>query len=229
MMKIVAEKIFSLLPTMIVLDPDLDQDRTPPRRAARAEIARTPETSTKTNSQKAAPRRLAAERIPTRRTLVRYLCEAQAAVGLRGEVSVLLTTDRAIQRLNRDFRGKDKPTDVLSFPAEAGFVEELVAGDLAISVETARRQACEQGHALRCELKVLMLHGLLHLAGYDHETDAGEMARRERKLREKLRLSLGLIERVEQSSSACGAAAKKPKGSVKPKAGRAKFAARGAR
>ena len=72
---------------------------------------------------------------------------------------------------------------------------EKIAGDLAISVETARRQAAEQGHALTCELKVLILHGLLHLAGHDHETDAGEMQRRERSLRARLGLPLGLIER----------------------------------
>jgi probable rRNA maturation factor len=137
------------------------------------------------------------ERIPSTRTLTRFLDEAQAAVGLRGQVSVLLTTNKAIRRLNRDFRGKDKPTDVLSFPAEAGFVDELIAGDLAISVETALKQARAEGHALTCELKVLLLHGLLHLAGYDHEVDQGQMARRERKLREKLSLPLGLIERAE--------------------------------
>lgn len=209
---------------MIVLDPDLDQDRTPPRRAARTDIARIPEASTKTKPRKTTADKPAAERIPTSRTLARYLCAAQSAVGLRGEVSVLLTTDKAIRRLNRDFRGKDKPTDVLSFPAEAGFVDELVAGDLAISVETARRQAGEQGHALRCELKVLMLHGLLHLAGYDHETDAGEMARRERKLREKLRLPLGLIERVEGGPKSCGTAKKTKASRTKPPARRGRGA-----
>jgi len=66
-----------------------------------------------------------------------------------------------------------------------------MAGDLAISVETARRQAADQSHALTCELKVLILHGLLHLAGHDHETDAGEMQRREQSLRAKLELPLG--------------------------------------
>jgi probable rRNA maturation factor len=72
-----------------------------------------------------------------------------------------------------------------------------MAGDLAISVETARRQAEDQGHALTCELKVLILHGLLHLAGYDHESDKGKMARRESQLRAKLNLPQGLIERAE--------------------------------
>ena len=70
-------------------------------------------------------------------------------------------------------------------------------GDLAISVETALRQAVEQGHRLASEIKVLMLHGLLHLAGYDHETDAGEMERRERRVRARLGLPLGLIERSQ--------------------------------
>jgi probable rRNA maturation factor len=75
-----------------------------------------------------------------------------------------------------------------------------MAGDLAISVETARRQAADQGHALTCELKVLILHGLLHLAGYDHEADNGKMARREQKLRASLRLPHGLIERTTHKS-----------------------------
>jgi len=136
--------------------------------------------------------------IPKRPTLMRSLREAQLAVGLRGEVSVLLTTDDGIRALNRRFRKKNKATDVLSFPVEAGFG---LAGDLAISVETAARQAAEQGHRLSVELRVLMLHGLLHLAGYDHEVDDGAMARKERRLRAKLRLPQGLIERVDGESA----------------------------
>lgn len=131
-------------------------------------------------------------KLPVRPTLMRFLREAQLAVGLKGEVTVLLTTDDGIRGLNRRFRKKNKATDVLSFPVEAGFG---LAGDLAISVETAARQAAEQGHRLSVELRVLMLHGLLHLAGYDHEIDDGAMARKERRLRAKLRLPQGLIER----------------------------------
>jgi probable rRNA maturation factor len=135
------------------------------------------------------------QRVPSARALARFLAEAQAAVRLRGQVTVLLTTDMAVRKLNREFRGIDKATDVLSFPAQSlpGFE---VAGDLAISVPKAMRQAGEQGHALSVEVKVLMLHGLLHLAGYDHETDTGQMARRERLLRARLGLPQGLIERV---------------------------------
>src|SRR5580698_11624891 len=98
--------------------------------------------------------RLAAEevKLPGKPTLTRYLREAQAAVGLRGEVSVLLTTDDGIRGLNWRFRGKNRATDVLSFPVEAGFgVAGDLAGDLAISVETAARQAGEQGHKLSVE------------------------------------------------------------------------------
>jgi probable rRNA maturation factor len=138
------------------------------------------------------------ERLPTPSTLARFLALAQDAVGLRGQVTVLLTTDAALRDLNLRFRGKDKTTDVLSFPAKPlqnAKPAERVAGDVAISVDNAHRQAAEQGHALTCELKVLILHGLLHLAGYDHETDAGQMHRRERDLRAQLRLPLGLIER----------------------------------
>ena len=168
--------------TMILLDPDLDGDH-PPQRSK--------------NSGKAAPAASATprnQRLPSIRTLGRFLREAQGAVKLRGEVTVLLTSDRTIQRLNREFRHKNKPTDVLSFPAEA-VGPEKIAGDLAISVGTARKQAEERGHPVAIEIKVLMLHGLLHLAGYDHEMDQGEMARREQKLRAKLRLPQGLIER----------------------------------
>ena len=133
--------------------------------------------------------------LPSNPTLTRYLREAQSAVALKGEVTVLLTTDVGIQALNRRFRKKNKPTDVLSFPAaEPSFGQ---SGDLAISVESAARQAQEQGHKLSIELRVLMLHGLLHLAGYDHEADGGEMAKKEARLRSKLRLPQGLIERVE--------------------------------
>jgi probable rRNA maturation factor len=133
--------------------------------------------------------------MPSARTLGRFLRQAQGAIRLRGQVSVLLTTDRKIRRLNRQFRGYDKPTDVLSFPALEVPAGE-VAGDLAISVPTALRQAREHDHTLGIEIKVLILHGLLHLAGYDHERDNGAMARRERLLRGRLGLPQGLIERV---------------------------------
>jgi len=167
---------------MILLDPDLDPGPPSPGAAQSS-----------------------ADRLPSARTLAAFLARAQAAVRLRGQVSVLLTTDRRIRRLNRQFRGKNKATDVLSFPAEAGPERrgpETMAGDLAVSVETARKQAAGQGHALAVEVKVLLLHGLLHLAGYDHETDAGEMARRERLLRGRLKLPLGLIERTEAKAMA---------------------------
>jgi probable rRNA maturation factor len=133
--------------------------------------------------------------------LSRFLTEAQSIVRLKGEVTVLLTTDAYLRKLNRQFRGKDKATDVLSFPAEGSFPAqgigaEEMAGDLAISVPTAREQAVEQGHSLSTEIKVLILHGLLHLSGYDHEADEGKMARRERLLRTRLGLPQGLIERA---------------------------------
>ncbi|MDR3726624.1 MAG: rRNA maturation RNase YbeY [Terracidiphilus sp.] len=174
---------------MILLDPDLDPDLAP---AA---------TSAKTSAASAIPRNL---RLPTVRTLAHFLALAQAAVRLKGQVTVLLTTDPAIRRLNRQFRGKNKATDVLSFPAEAAFPgmapAAQIAGDLAISVPTALRQATEQGHPLSTEVKVLILHGLLHLAGYDHEIDNGKMARRELVLRARLGLPKGLIERATAPS-----------------------------
>jgi len=129
-------------------------------------------------------------------------------VPLKGQVTVLLTTDAAIAKLNKQFRGKNKATDVLSFPASDGPGAEGLAGDLAISVTTALGQAAEQGHSLSTEIKVLVLHGLLHLAGFDHEADEGQMARRERLLRAKLKLPQGLIERVAASAVASGAKAR---------------------
>jgi probable rRNA maturation factor len=131
--------------------------------------------------------------------LARFLKAAQEAVRLKGQVTVLLTTDAAIRDLNRRFRGKNKATDVLSFPAE-GLGAEGIAGDVAISVTTALRQAAGQGHSLATEIKVLVLHGMLHLAGFDHEVDEGRMARRERLLRGKLGLPQGLIERAAQKT-----------------------------
>ncbi len=115
---------------------------------------------------------------------------------MSGEVDVLLAGDPTLRQLNREFRGKNKATDVLSFPG-APELREQHAGDLAISLETAARQAQEHGHTLRDEVRVLLLHGLLHLDGMDHEADTGEMAEREAALRRQLRLPAGLIARAE--------------------------------
>jgi len=97
-----------------------------------------------------------------------------------------------MRALNRQFRGKDKVTDVLSFPAESrGFM-----GDIVIAAGVSQRQAREAGHSAQTELRVLALHGLLHLLGYDHEGDDGRMARAEARLRRKAGLPEGLIERA---------------------------------
>jgi probable rRNA maturation factor len=128
--------------------------------------------------------------------LTRFLNRARRAVGLDGGVEVLLADDSTLRSLNKSFRGKNKPTDVLSFPTPTE-IARAHAGDLAISLETAARQAAAYGHTLRDEVRILLLHGLLHLAGEDHETDDGEMATREAALRRELRLPVTLIERVE--------------------------------
>jgi probable rRNA maturation factor len=168
---------------MILLDSDLDPDPAPKAASAKRKAA------------SGVPAAKKDFRLPSAVTLARFLSKAQQAVRLKGQVTVLLTTDAAIRKLNRQFRGKNKATDVLSFPAE-GPGTEGIAGDVAISVTTAMGQAAEQGHSLSTEIKVLILHGLLHLAGYDHEADDGKMARRERLLRGRLELPQGLIERV---------------------------------
>jgi len=131
-----------------------------------------------------------------RRELACFLRRALDATGLEGEVGVLLTGDEAIRRLNREYRRKDTSTDVLSFPAAE--TAQGIVGDLVISLETALRQAAERGHALEMEIRVLLLHGLLHLAGYDHEVDDGAMQRKEIRLRRELGLTAGLIERVQE-------------------------------
>ena len=100
-------------------------------------------------------------------------------------LTVALVRDRRIKELNRDFRGKDRATDVLSFPAGDGFEADYL-GDVVISTDTAARQAKDAGHSLDRELSELVIHGVLHLCGYDHETDRGEMNRLELKLRRKL-------------------------------------------
>ena len=123
-----------------------------------------------------------------------------APASARGDVCVALISDRRMRALNRQFRGIDKVTDVLSFPSKdrsaasapsaAGFL-----GDIVIAEGMAKRQAKEHGHSLKIEVQTLALHGLLHLLGYDHETDDGQMARAEARLRKAAGLPQGLIER----------------------------------
>jgi probable rRNA maturation factor len=109
----------------------------------------------------------------------------------RGSATVAIVSDFRVRALNRQYRKKDEPTDVLSFPAGGG----PYLGDVVIAAGVARRQARQAGHSLRTELRILALHGLLHLLGYDHERDDGQMARLERRLRAKGGLREGLIER----------------------------------
>lgn len=147
------------------------------------------------------PRRLSSDANPwtvsglSQRGLTDFLRKARREVGLKGDVDVLIASDKTLRKLNREFRGKDKATDVLSFPAPPDFPGNR-AGDLAISLETAARQADQFHHEVRDEVCILIVHGLLHLAGMDHETDKGEMAAREAAIRTALRLPCGLIERT---------------------------------
>ena len=144
----------------------------------------------------------------TELALDRFVGRARHAAGLKGALNVLITTSAKMKSLNRRFRWQDKPTDVLSFPSEPG-QKKPFAGEVAISAEIATKNAHALGHSPAEEIKILVLHGILHLRGYDHERDNGQMARREKKLRAKLRLPSGLIERtsierssIEQSPSA---------------------------
>ena len=133
----------------------------------------------------------------TELALDRFVTRARRAAGLRAAVNVLVTSNAELQELNRRFRGKDQPTDVLSFPALPG-LKPHYAGDIAISAEIAAHSARTLGHTASEEIKILVLHGILHLRGYDHERDRGKMARREEKLRRDLRLPVALIGRAAQ-------------------------------
>lgn len=109
------------------------------------------------------------------------------------EFSVLIARDEELRRLNREFLGKDYPTDVLSFPSGAS---GGALGEIAISLDRARDQAAEHGHTAEDEIRILMLHGVLHLLGMDHENDRGRMRRAETRWRKSLGLPAGLIERT---------------------------------
>ena len=125
--------------------------------------------------------------------LSRFVARAQRSAGLRGSVDVLLAGSGDLRVLNRRFRGKNHATDVLSFPSG----EKNPMGDIAISLGRARVQARERGHSIETEVCILLLHGILHLTGLDHETDSGQMARAELRWQRKLGLPAGLIERSQ--------------------------------
>ena len=165
------------------------------------------------------------------RALEQFAAQAQRAAGVRGELSVLVTSSAELRRLNHRFRGKNSATDVLSFPSDGkihhggaetqrnSFSKTSVplclsggcsAGDIAISAEIAARNARRLGHSAADEMKILILHGLLHLAGYDHETDGGQMARKEARLRRALGLPTALIERTSADGTRRGAGKGRP-------------------
>lgn len=135
-------------------------------------------------------------RVPgiSERKLSEFAAAACRRLCLPGTVTVLVTSSNRMRSLNARFRGKNRATDVLSFPGP-GFVDGF-AGDIAISLDIAARNAKILRHSVFDEARILVLHGLLHLAGYDHEADRGEMAKRERELRRELTLPLALIERA---------------------------------
>ena len=132
-------------------------------------------------------------------SLNRFVLRARKAAGIKGTVDVLVTGSGDMRALNQRFRGKNKPTDVLSFPSESSpnGHQQPFAGEIAISAEIALDNARRLGHSGPLEVKVLVLHGILHLAGLDHERDNGEMASTEASLRRALGLPLSLTERSE--------------------------------
>jgi probable rRNA maturation factor len=132
-----------------------------------------------------------------KRELVRFVRLLSAQIGGGRPFVCFLADDAHLERLNRDFLGHAYPTDVLSFPAAAGNL-----GEIAISSERAAAQAAEFGHSWLEEVKILMLHGMLHLAGFDHEKDGGQMAREEKRWRREFQLPETLIQRAGQRSRA---------------------------
>ena len=138
--------------------------------------------------------------------LERFLLRARRAARLKGRVNLLVTSGAEVRSLNRQFRGKNKETDVLSFPADSRRTPGALrlAGEIAISADVAKRSAAQLGHSAADEVKILALHGILHLAGFDHERDNGQMERQERRLRAVLRLPAGLIERVTGTETSRG-------------------------
>ncbi len=128
----------------------------------------------------------------TSAALANFVGRASRATGLRGAVNVLVTSSRELRALNSLFRREDKATDVLSFPPT---LRDGFAGDVAMSAQIASQNAKLLGHSAADEIKILTLHGILHLAGYDHENDKGEMERQEMRLRKTFGLPVGLIER----------------------------------
>jgi probable rRNA maturation factor len=127
------------------------------------------------------------------------VARARRAIHLRETVNVLVTSSAELRSLNQRFRSKDRATDVLSFPAPPSAIQQARrnAGEVAISADIARENAMHLGHSVAQEIKILTLHGILHLAGFDHERDNGEMARMEKRLRQQLNLGIGLMERTQ--------------------------------
>jgi probable rRNA maturation factor len=137
--------------------------------------------------------------------LARFVVRARRSAGLGGTVNVMVAGSARLRSLNQRFRGKNTPTDVLSFPPESSSErngKRRFAGEIAISADIAAQNAARLGHPARLEVKILALHGILHLAGFDHEHDNGEMARKEASLRRTLRLPSSLTERVSPRHAA---------------------------
>ncbi len=129
-----------------------------------------------------------------RKPLAQFAAQLSEQVAGGREFHCLLTDDKELRRLNREFLARDYATDVLSFPSAT---DEPGLGEMAISVDRAREQASQLGHGIETEIRILMLHGLLHLLGMDHEADRGKMRRSETNWRKKLGLPAGLIERTK--------------------------------
>jgi probable rRNA maturation factor len=149
-------------------------------------MLKTPVTIEVLNRQRLVP--IARHDIAEVAAAVLVIAGPSVGIGPGAGIAMAFVRDRAIRKLNSEFRGKDQQTDVLSFPAADRYdpASDTYLGDVVISTDTALSQACEGGHSIEREINELVIHGVLHLCGYDHEVDQGQMNRLERKLRRKL-------------------------------------------
>ncbi len=115
------------------------------------------------------------------------------------EIDLTICYNHTIQRYNREYRGRDTPTDVLSFPLNSDLIEHIPLGSIVISADYIIVNSKALGHSFNDELSLLFIHGILHLLGYDHERDSGEMRAKEEALIQKFNLPKSLIVRTEES------------------------------
>lgn len=125
---------------------------------------------------------------PSQSEIISFGKRIMKEMRMHGDICLLITTDKTIRKLNCNFAKRDKATDVLSFPNEMKKIYGNYIGDIAISLDKAKKQSIKEGHSLMHEIKILLLHGIIHLKGFDHASDNGQMDLLENKMQKKLGL-----------------------------------------